>query len=129
MIPASAKFYDGASVDFAVRLYLTLRGADVPRDIFESYDPFSLREYARAPFGDLSLGWKKRVMLHMAFASDSTVLVLDEPTVGLDVGGVERLTVLTCHESTALSGLSVRKYALDPGTRGSVLLSSGDAEL
>lgn len=135
MIPASAKFYEGASVDFAIRLYLSLRGVTVPRDVFEAYDPFSLRKYARVPFGDLSLGWKKRLMLHMAFASESTMLVLDEPTVGLDVDGVECLVelllrkeragiiVVTCHEPHALTGLSVVRHVLEPGMRGSVLFS------
>lgn len=136
MIPASAQFYDGASVDFAIRLYLSLHGAAIPGDVFECFDPFSLRDYARVAFGDLSLGWKKRLMLHMAFASDPTVLLLDEPTVGLDADGVECLsglllrrqrpgvTVFTCHEPSALQGLPLRQYTLQAGIQGSVLLAS-----
>lgn len=143
MIPATAKFYDGASVDFAIRLYLSLRGVAIPRDIFETFDPFSLRGYAEVPFGDLSLGWKKRLMLHMAYASDPAVLVLDEPTVGLDVDGIgcladlmlrrERagITVITCHEPSVLKRAPMSQYVLEAGMRGSVLLSgvknAGDA--
>mgnify|MGYP003949301559 CR=1 FL=1 len=138
MVPAAAKFYDGASVEFAIRLYLSLRGAVIPRELFESFDPFSLRDYARVPFGDLSLGWKKRLMLHMAFAAKSDVLILDEPTVGLDVEGIQCLTllmtrrarsgvtVMTCHEPTALKGLPMRRYVLQGGVLGSVLRTRTD---
>jgi ABC-type multidrug transport system ATPase subunit len=133
MVPAAAKFYDGASVDFAIRLYLSLRGVAIPRDLFESFDPFSLRDYARVSFGDLSLGWKKRLMLHMAFAAKSDVLILDEPTVGLDMDAIQCLTqlmtcraqagitVMTCHEPTVFKGLPMRRYILRAGTKGSVL--------
>jgi ABC-type multidrug transport system ATPase subunit len=135
MVPAAAKFYEGATVDSAVRLYLSLQGVAIPRDLFEAFDPFSLRDYAQVAFGDLSLGWKKRLMLHMAFAAESTVLVLDEPTVGLDTDGIECLvdlmrsrafigiTVTTCHEPAALKELPLKKYVLESGMRGSVLLS------
>jgi len=135
MVPTVAKFYEGASVDYAIRLYFSLRGLDVPRDIFESFDPFSLRHFANIPFGKLSLGWKKRLMLHMAFAAHSDVLVLDEPTVGLDVEAVECLavlmlsracvevTVIACHEPDVLMRVPVHKYALEAGTQGSVLIS------
>jgi ABC-type multidrug transport system ATPase subunit len=135
MIPASAKFYDGVTVDFAIRLYLSLRGVAIRGDVFESFDPFSLSDYAGAAFGDLSLGWKKRVMLHMAFASDPGVLLLDEPTIGLDIDGIECLTrlmlhrechgitIVTCHEPSALKTLSLTRYVPQAGVRGSVLLS------
>jgi ABC-type multidrug transport system ATPase subunit len=141
MVPASAKFYDGASVDYAIRLYLSLRGIAAPRDIFESFDPFSLRNYSKIPFGKLSLGWKKRLMLHMAFAADFGVLVLDEPTVGLDTDGIERMvhmmlrrvragiTVITCHEPSALTRLPMKKYVLEAGAHGSILLVRGSDEL
>jgi ABC-2 type transport system ATP-binding protein len=140
MVPAAVKFYDGASVDFAIRLYLSLRGVAIPRDLFEAFDPFLLKGHARVPFGDLSLGWKRRLMLHMAFAAESDVLVLDEPTVGLDADGVERLadlmlrrigtgiTIVTCHEPVALKSVPMRQYVLKGGGRGSVLVSPGHVE-
>jgi ABC-type multidrug transport system ATPase subunit len=133
MIPASAKFYDGVSVESAIRLYLSLRGVAVRGDIFESFDPFSLRDHGAVAFGDLSLGWKKRLMLHMAFACDPDVLFLDEPTIGLDMDGIKRLirlmlhrecrgiTVVTCHEPSAMMTLSLTRYMLQAGIHGSVL--------
>jgi ABC-2 type transport system ATP-binding protein len=44
---------------------------------------FSLRPEAR--FGNLSKGQKKQVMLTMALATSPELLVLDDPTLGLDV--------------------------------------------
>jgi len=137
MIPAVAKFYEGASVDYAIRLYLSLRGLPVPRDIFESFDPFSLKRHATIPFGKLSLGWRKRLMLHMAFVADSDVLVLDEPTVGLDAKGIECLadlilrrvsgvTVIACHEPDTLARVPMEKYVLEDAAQGSVLVARRD---
>ncbi len=40
---------------------------------------------ARSRFGELSKGQKKQVMLAMALASSPELLVLDDPTLGLDV--------------------------------------------
>jgi len=134
MIPAGAKFYEGVSVEYAIRLYLSLRGLAAPRDIFESFDPFSLRHHARTPFGKLSLGWKKRLMLHMAFAADTDVLVLDEPTVGLDAEGIACLadmvlgrvrvgiTVIACHEPATLIRVPMVRYELAASAQGSVLI-------
>ena len=42
-------------------------------------------------FGDLSSGERQRVLLARAFAGDPAIVLLDEPTAGLDLGGREDL--------------------------------------
>ncbi len=47
-------------------------------------EQFVLVEKADAPFDSLSSGQKQRLFLALAFANDPQLVVLDEPTVGLD---------------------------------------------
>ncbi|MEB3260394.1 MAG: ATP-binding cassette domain-containing protein [Cyanobacteriota bacterium] len=50
-----------------------------------------LAELAPRPFGRLSDGQKRRVLLARALVHDPEVLVLDEPTNGLDIGARSQL--------------------------------------
>lgn len=132
--PAESAFFEGSTVLAAVTLYLSLQGRFSQSDPLETYDPFALKTVADVPFGHLSLGWRKRLMLHMAIACATDLLILDEPTVGLDATSVQilaallsdapagRVTVLTCHEPAVL-GLTADRYVLDIGANGSFLRS------
>jgi ABC-type multidrug transport system ATPase subunit len=140
MVSAEPAFYDGASVEFALRMYRAVCGLPSTRDIFEGFDPFLLSTKRAVAFGDLSLGWKKRLTLHMAFMCDVDVVVLDEPTVGLDDSGVDvlaalirgrsagRMTFFTSHEAGWLEDQPMGRYLLDRRPHGSVLVTLGDAD-
>jgi ABC-2 type transport system ATP-binding protein len=47
-------------------------------------DQFELRSHADQPYNELSTGLKQRLGLAKAFVNDPELLILDEPTVGLD---------------------------------------------
>ncbi len=77
--------------DMTVRDYLgfqaTLRGMGNPRKrarIDEVIDRMRLQEYADTLIGKLSKGYRQRVGISQAILHEPDVLVLDEPTIGID---------------------------------------------
>jgi Cu-processing system ATP-binding protein len=71
----------------------------------ELIDLFSLNDQLNRPFGVLSGGTKQKVAVVAAFMFDAKVLVLDEPTVGLDPVAATRLKGLI--STAAKSGKTI----------------------
>ena len=68
--------------------------ADRPSAVQRALEATATEDVARQPIGTLSRGYKQRVAIAQAIVHDPEVIVLDEPTIGLDpkqVIGVRKL--------------------------------------
>nr|WP_255426948.1 ATP-binding cassette domain-containing protein [Pseudonocardia sp. C8] len=82
----------------------TLRGVGLPDD------PTFARRY---PY-QLSGGQQQRVMVALALIGDPGLLVLDEPTTGLDPGAAERIVDLIRQRRTRGTALLIVTHDLEP---------------
>lgn len=60
----------------------------------EAAGAFEIGDFLKRPFGKLSTGQRQRVALAAATLSDPQVLILDEPTNGLDIEAIHWLRLL-----------------------------------
>ena len=78
---------------------------------------FALEEYAGRRSRTLSLGNRQRVGLASALQHDPSVIVLDEPTNGLDPAGVIRLRESLLRRADAGAAILVSSHHLDEVAR------------
>jgi len=86
-MPQQQGFYD----DFSAKAFLKymadlkgIRGKEAKRQINELLEIVNLTKFAYSKIGGFSGGMKQRVLLAQALLGDPKIIILDEPTAGLD---------------------------------------------
>lgn len=69
-------------------LYASFYGKKAMNNVEQVIDMVGMREYANNKFGTYSLGMKQRIGIAQALLNDPKLLILDEPTNGLDPNGI-----------------------------------------
>lgn len=105
--------------------YLTAESSHDVDSVNDALTRLDLVDFARRPLGTLSGGEAQRAVLARAIAQEAPVLLLDEPTTGLDIGHAvevldvidelrrsESLTVVTAAHDLTLAGRYADRLAL-----------------
>lgn len=108
---------DVVSVGAWGRLGLFGRMDDSARALVEqSMERLDIRSLARHPFGSLSGGQQQRTLLAQGLARGADLLLLDEPTTGLDSASSRRIRAVLREE--AARGAAVVCVSHDPAVIG-----------
>jgi ABC-2 type transport system ATP-binding protein len=107
-LPENAPLYPEQTVQSYLKMMADLRyipDEDQPASISEAVRSVGLEEYLTRPIGQLSKGFRQRVGLAQAILHKPRLLILDEPTVGLDptqIVEIRRLIKRLAQNSTVL---------------------------
>ncbi|MFM2484347.1 ABC transporter ATP-binding protein [Celerinatantimonas yamalensis] len=83
-VPDKPDFYQFMTIKEFFKLIKKIKNLSF--DFYENaiFEEFSLKKHLNTPLRELSFGTKKKIFLLVALTVDSPVIILDEPTNGLD---------------------------------------------
>ncbi len=106
-------------------LHMGLPEEEVKRCSFEALEAVGMASYAHRISHHLSLGEKKRISMATVLSMNPKILVLDEPTAGLDprarrdlinlLGQMQRTMLIATHDIRMVEELFPRTVVLDEG--------------
>jgi zinc transport system ATP-binding protein len=85
------------------------------KKVYQAIDAVGLSEFAKRNIGELSGGQQQRTFIARAIVSDPKLLILDEPTVGVDAQTVQNFYEMLMHLNRDL-GITLILVTHDVGT-------------
>jgi heme ABC exporter ATP-binding subunit CcmA len=112
-VPAEAGLPPRLSPREVVRLFARIQGVEDPiRASDELLERLGAADYADLPCEGLSTGMKRRVVLARALVHNPKILLLDEPTDGLDVPGRRHILDLVSKQAQAGRAVVISSHVL-----------------
>lgn len=110
-LPQIARFPENLTVIELIEMIKNLRGSQSnDKDLIEL---FGLAPFMDKKLGNLSGGTKQKVNLVLTFMFDSPLLILDEPTTGLDPVSLIHLKELISNEKKAGKTILITTHIMD----------------
>lgn len=132
LFEGNKNFYSELNLYQNIQYFYRLRGFKYSISTHNNVDnylkAFNLYEYAKEPVYKLSRGMQQKVSIILNFVLPSTIILLDEPTLGLDVFSIEefeklivqaklegKIVLITSHQLDLLQRLSDKLIVLHKG--------------
>jgi len=106
-------FYHYLSAEQNLEITRRISGRGTKEDIAKALRKVNLYERRKGKFSSYSLGMKQRLAIAAALLGDPTVLVLDEPTNGLDPVGIAEIRALITELSNNGHTVIMASHLLD----------------